>query len=111
MTAPIWLTVALVLFSAGAAFGTAVVVFHLSRFAKQRDDDSQRRDEVLERIDASISKLADRVGVQNGRVGKLEEWKAGVERLLEMLERRVWDGARDRRSERREPDRDEGGRP
>ena len=48
-----------------SAICSGLVVWFISRSAKSRDG-------RLERIEATLADLASKVGVQNGRVGKLE---------------------------------------
>jgi dissimilatory sulfite reductase (desulfoviridin) alpha/beta subunit len=57
-----------------AAVGSGLVLFLVSQSSKGRD----RR---LESIEEVLNRLTDKIGVQNGRVGKLEEWKDMREKI------------------------------
>jgi hypothetical protein len=62
------------IFSALAAIGSGLVLYLVSQSSKYRDM-------RLDKIEDVLIRLTDKIGMQNGRVGKLEEWKDMREKI------------------------------
>ena len=56
----------------------------LDRLDRMESEARQQRAEIVQ----SIDRLAERVGVQNGRIGKIELWKHGLETVKSLVSTR-----------------------
>lgn len=77
-----------------SSIGSPLVVWFVNRSAKTRDDQ-------LGAIDATLVRLTEKVGAQNGRVAKLETWQAESTESLRLMEERQWSQRKPSQSRRR----------
>lgn len=94
---PPWLIVLLTLFSTAATVisSWAIVLYRagqqtrtqtLNEIKDDIEEGFKRNDGAMGAQSKLIEELRDRVGTQNGRVGKLEEWKAATEKRVDRIE-------------------------